>query len=30
MQFLYFLEGLRSPALDAVFRAKTELGGETV
>ena len=30
MQFLYFLEGLRSPALDAVFRVITELGGETV
>lgn len=30
MQFLYFLEGLRCPALDAVFRVITELGGETV
>lgn len=30
MQFLYFLEGLRCPALDAVFSFFTELGGETV
>ena len=30
MQFLYFLESIRCPALDAVFRVITELGGETV
>ena len=30
MEFLYFLESIRCPALDAVFRFITELGGETV
>lgn len=30
MDFLYFLERIRSPWLDAVFSALTELGGETV
>lgn len=30
MDFLYFLEGLRTPWLDAIVAAITELGGETV
>ena len=30
MDFLYFLEGLRTPWLDAVVSALTHLGGETV
>lgn len=30
MEFLYFLEGIRCPFLDAVFSVITELGGETV
>ena len=30
MDFLYFLEDLRNPALDAVVSALTHLGGETV
>ena len=30
MDFLYFLEDLRTPWLDAVFSLLTELGGETV
>ena len=30
MEFLYLLEGLRSPALDAFFSLVTELGGETL
>ncbi len=30
MQFLYLLESIRCPALDAVFRFITELGGELV
>ncbi len=29
MEFLYFLEGLRNPVLDAILSAVTELGGET-
>ena len=30
MSFLYFLEGLRTPALDAFFSAITHLGSETL
>lgn len=30
MEFLYFLEGIRNPVLDAVFSFITEFGGETV
>ena len=30
MQFLYLLEGIRCPFLDAVFGLITELGGETL
>ena len=30
MEFLYLLEGLRTPFLDTVMSALTHLGGETV
>lgn len=30
MNFLYFLEGLRTPVLDTLFSVITELGGETL
>ena len=30
MQFLYFLESIRNPVLDAFFSVVTELGGEAI